>query len=148
MPIRAALAIAVFLSAGTAAAQELQPLSEWTKGPEAKGKSDYLFTRCAALNLAIIKYDGVAYSQPDLEHMKKAAVAYASAAAKLRSGRDGGKPGDYVGPIAADAEAMADQYGERIVAGRQKPGRALDNDPALAKDDEICRQAAGTPLKK
>jgi hypothetical protein len=148
LPIRAAFAAAFLLLAVPAAAQELQPLSEWTKGPEAKGKSDYLFTRCAALNLAIIKYDGVAYSQPDLEHMKKAAVAYASAAAMLRSKRDGGKPEDYIGPIAADAEAMADQYGERIIAGRQKPGRALDNDSVLAKDDEICHQAAGTPLKK
>ena len=148
MLLRAALAAAVLLIAVPAAAQELQPLSEWSKGPDAKSKSDYLFTRCAALNLAVIKYDGVAYSQPDLEHMKKAAVAYASAAASLRGKRDGGKPQDYIGPIAAEAEAMADQYSGRIVAARQKSGRALESDPVLAQDDEICRTAAGTPKKK
>lgn len=145
---RAVLAAALLLFAVPAAAQELQPLAEWTKGPEAKGKSDYLFTRCAALSLALIKYDGISYAQPELEHMKKAAVAYAAAAAMFRSKRDGGKPEDYIGPIAADAEAMADQYSGRIIAARQKSGRALDTDPVLAKDDEICRQAAGTPLKK
>lgn len=148
MPLRAALAAAFLLLAVPAAAQELKPLSEWGKGPEAKGKADYLFTRCAALSLAIIKYDGVAYSQPELEHMKKAAVAYASAAAMFRSKRDGGKPEDYIGPIAADAETMADQYSGRIIAARQTSGRALDTDPVLAQDDEICRTAAGTPLKK
>ncbi len=149
MPIRAAFAAVILLfAAAPAAAQELQPLSEWIKGPEAKNKSDYLFTRCAALSLAIIKYDGISYSQTELEHMKKAAVAYASAAAMLRGKRDGGKPGDYITPIATDVEAMADQYSGRIVAARQKPGRALDTDPVLAKDDEICRDAAGTPAKK
>lgn len=148
MPIRAALAAAILLLAVPAAAQELQPLSEWSKGPDAKGKSDYLFTRCAALSLAIIKYDGMAYAQTELEHMKKSAVAYASAAALLRGKREGGKPEDYIGPIAADAETMADQYSGRIIAARQKSGHALGNDPVLAQDDEICRQAAGTPLKK
>lgn len=148
MPIRAAFFAAAFsLFAVPAAAQELQPLSEWSKSPDAKNQSDYLFTRCAALNLAIIKYDGMAYAQPALEHMKKSAVAYASAAALLRSKRDGGKPEDYITPIATDAEKMADQYGTRIIVARQKPGRALDTDPVLAKDDEICRQAAGTPKK-
>lgn len=147
MPIRAALA-AFLLFAVPAAAQELQPLSEWAKGPEAKGKSDYLFTRCAALSLAVIKYDGVSYAQPELEHMKKSAVAYAAAAATLRSKREGGKPEDYIGPIAAEAETMADQYSGRIIAARQKSGHALDNDPVLAGDDEMCRKAAGTPLKK
>ena len=148
MPIRAAVAVAILLLAVPAAAQELQPLSEWSKGPDAKGRADLLFTRCAGLSLALIKYDGISYSQPDLEHMKKSAVAYASAAAMLRSKRDGGKPEDYIGPIAADAEAMAERYSGRIIAARQKPGRALETDSFLGKDDDICRQAAGTPLKK
>ncbi|MHB1219841.1 MAG: hypothetical protein ACYC1L_16755 [Alphaproteobacteria bacterium] len=144
---RAALAAALLLFAVPAAAQELQPLAEWTKGPEAKAKPDYLYTRCAALYLAIIKYDGISYARADLEHMKKTAVAFASTAAKTRSGREGGKPEDYIGPIAGQAETMADQYGGRIVAARQKGGRALDTDPVLAQDDEICRKAAGTPKK-
>ena len=147
MPIRAFLAAALLLFAVPAAAQEMLPLSEWIKSPDSKGKSDYLFTRCAGLSLATIKYDGMAYPQPELEHMKKSAVAYASAAALLRSKRDGGKPEDYIKPIATDAETMAEQYGTQIIAARQKPGRALDTDPVLAKDDEICRQAAGTPKK-
>lgn len=148
MPIRVAFAVAILLFALPAAAQELQPLSEWTKGTDAKGNTDYLFTRCAGLSLAIIKYDGISYTQPELEHMKKTAVAFAAAAAKLRSGRDGGKPEDYIGPITIQVETVADQYGVRIIAARQKSGRALDNDPVLAQDDEICRKTAGTPLKK
>lgn len=144
---RAVLTAAFFLFAVPAAAQELPPLAEWTKGPEAKTKPDYLYTRCAALSLAVIKYDGVSYAQPDLEHMKKTAVAFASTAAKMRSEREGGKPEAYIGPIAGQAETMSDQYGGRIVAARQKGGRALDTDPVLAQDDEICRKAAGTPKK-
>lgn len=148
MPIRAVLAAALLLFAAPAAAQELQPLAEWTKGPEAKTKPEYLYTRCAALYLAVIKYDGVAYAQPELEHMKKTAVAFASAAAKQRSERAGGKPETYIGPIAGEVEAMADQYGGRLVAARKgAAGHALDADPALTQDDGICRQAAGTPKK-
>jgi len=147
LPFRAAFAAAVLLLAVPAAAQEMLPLSEWSKSADAKGKADYLFTRCAALSLAVIKYDGVAYQQPELEHLKKSAVAYASAAAMLRSKRDGGKLEDYVKPISTDVEAMAEQYGTQIIAARGKPGRVLDTDPVLAKDDEICRQAAGTPKK-
>lgn len=147
MPRRAVLATAFLLLAVPAVAQELPPLAEWTKGPEGKTKPEYLYTRCAALSLAVVKYDGISYAQPELEHMKKTAVAFASMAARTRSERDGGKPEDYIGPIASQAEIMADQYGGRIVVARQKGGRALDTDPALAQDDEVCRKIAGTPKK-
>lgn len=142
---RALFAVAV-LAAVPAAAQELQPLADWTKGADAKTKQDYLFTRCAALYLSIIKFDGMAYAQPELELMKKTAVAFATAAAKVGAGRDGGKPEDYINPVVTQAEAMSEQYSVRIVAAREK-GKAIDNDSLLGQDDAVCREIAGTPKK-
>lgn len=149
MLLRAALAAFLLLPlvAAPASAQELPPLADWSKGPEAKTKMDYLYTRCAAFYLALIKYDGISYAQPELEHMKKTAVAFASTAARARAAREGGKPEDYVAPISAQVETLADQYGGRVAAARQKPGRAVDTDAMLAQDDAVCRSHAGTPLK-
>jgi hypothetical protein len=136
---RLALRLAVLFLAAPASAQEMPPLAEWIKMPEARQRPDYTYTRCAGLMLALAKFDGSSFLPEDLAHMKEAYADFGNAAVNFRAQRDGMAPKDFLDGVSNDIGDFVDAYGQRIRKSRDAGQKALDGDPSMAQDFQVCR---------
>ena len=144
MRLSAAIRLAVLFLAAPASAQEMTPLAEWIKTPEAQQRPDYTYTRCAALYLALAKYDGGSFLPKDLADMKESFADFGSAAANFRAQRDGMAPKDFLDGVNNDIGDFVDAYAGRVQKSRRAGEGALNDDPAMAQDFAVCRAVSQT----
>lgn len=140
---RIALRLAFLALAAPASAQEMPPLAEWIRNPESQQRPDYTYTRCAGLMLALAKLDGHSFLPKDLANMKEAYADFGNAAVNFRAQRDGMAPKDFVDGVANDIGDFVDAYSGPINKARWANKAALDSDPVMAQDFEVCRDADG-----
>lgn len=134
----AAFLAGLFLTAPLSA-QEMTPLAEWIKTPEARQRPDYAYTRCAGLFLALAKLDGRSFLPKDLENMRDAYADFGNAAINFRAQRDGMAPKDFLDGVNNDIGNFVDAYQPRIDKARQANKAALDSDPSMGQDFAVCR---------
>jgi len=139
---RLVLRLAVLLVAAPASAQEMTPLAEWIKTPEAQQRPDYTYTRCAGLFLALAKLDGRSFLPKDLENMREAYADFGNAAINFRAQRDGMAPKDFLDGVNNDIGDFVDAYQPSIDKARFANRAALDADAAMAQDFAVCRSVS------
>lgn len=144
MRLPAAACLAGLFLAAPLCAQEMPPLAEWIKTPEARQRPDYTYTRCAGLFLALAKLDGGSFLPKDLAHMKESFADFGSAAANFRAQRDGMAPKDFLDGVNTDIGDFVDAYEAPINKARWASTAALDSNPAMAQDFAVCRDVAQT----
>lgn len=135
----AAIRLAILFLAAPASAQEMTPMAEWIKTPEAQQRPDYTYTRCAGLFLALAKFDGRSFLPKDIENMRESYADFGNAAISFRAQRDGMAPKDFLDGVNSDIGNFVDAYQPRIDKARFANKAALDADPSMAQDFAVCR---------
>ena len=147
MRLSAAIRLVILFLAAPASAQEMTPMAEWIKTPEAQQRPDYTYTRCAGLFLALAKLDGRSFLPKDLENMRDAYADFGNAAINFRVQRDGMAPKDFLDGVNSDIGDFVDAYQPRIDKARRANRAALDADPAMAEDFAVCRAVSQSLLQ-
>ena len=143
---RPSIAITCLLTVGVvshAFGQSMLPLQSWLALPQDQKEPSYAFVRCAAYYKGMMQYIGTAtLPKQAVDASVGASTKLAMAAVRIRAARQASPATQFVDPVMADIDRIANAYVARMKQNYAVSGQAFASDTLIRGDGEICKQVA------